>query len=51
MGNSGAIKLTATAPSWLQYNWQGAGNTNPTARATFGIYKGTDKVIYFRELY
>ena len=49
--NSGYLDVTAVIPTYLQFNWRGAGNTNPTARATFGIYKGNDKVIYFRELY
>jgi hypothetical protein len=34
---------------WLQFNWTGAGLTNPTARATFGIYKSP--LIYRRENY
>ncbi len=49
--NTGALNVTATVPSYLQFNWRGAGNANPTARATFGVYKGKDKQIYFRELY
>jgi MSHA biogenesis protein MshQ len=49
--NSGYLDVTAVIPTYLQFNWRGAGNTNPTARATFGIYKDNDKVIYFRELY
>ncbi len=49
----GGIGATATSAAkfWLQYNWRGIGNTNPTARATFGVYKGNKKQIYFRELY
>jgi MSHA biogenesis protein MshQ len=50
-GNTGSLDITATVPSYLQFNWRGAGNSNPTARATFGVYKGGNKVIYFRELY
>ncbi|MGZ4991466.1 MAG: DUF6701 domain-containing protein [Methylobacter sp.] len=30
-------------------SWFGA--TNPTARATFGIYEGNSRFIYIRELY
>lgn len=50
-GNNGFLDVTATIPSYLQFNWRGTGNSSPTARATFGIYKGNDKQIYFRELY
>lgn len=50
VGGIGAA-ATSAANSWLQYNWRGAGNTNPTARANFGVYKGNKKQIYFRELY
>lgn len=50
VGGVGAAATSAATP-WLQYNWRGTGNTNPTARATFGVYKGNKKQIYFRELY
>lgn len=50
-GNTGSLDVTATVSNYLKFNWRGAGDTNPIARATFGIYKGNDKVIYFRELY
>ncbi|MEQ1530522.1 MAG: DUF6701 domain-containing protein, partial [Methylococcales bacterium] len=51
MGNTGYVDITIDAPTWLEFNWQGAGNTDPKARATFGIYKGDPKQIYFREVY
>jgi MSHA biogenesis protein MshQ len=47
-GNSGAVNVSATVPSWLRYNWTGA-VVNPSARATFGIYKSP--LIYRRENY
>ncbi|MFA9420899.1 MAG: DUF6701 domain-containing protein, partial [Gammaproteobacteria bacterium] len=46
--------LTASLDSWLQYDWTtatGAFNENPTARATFGIYKGNDVNIYKSQVY
>jgi MSHA biogenesis protein MshQ len=49
VGNAGALTVTATVPSWLQFNWTGAGNVNPTARATFGVFKSP--LIYRRENY
>jgi MSHA biogenesis protein MshQ len=40
---------------WLQFNWKGAGKTNPSARAVFGIYKKDQPsggvMIYRRENY
>ncbi|WP_050897787.1 DUF6701 domain-containing protein [Methylobacter tundripaludum] len=59
IGNAGALDITATVPVWMRFNWDGVdqggdGNLfddNPTARATFGIYKGNSKFIYIRELY
>jgi MSHA biogenesis protein MshQ len=58
-GNFGYLDLTLTAPTWLQYNWDGVdqlsdGNLfddNPRARAAFGKRKGADKVIIRREIY
>jgi MSHA biogenesis protein MshQ len=48
VGNSGAVGVSATVPSWLRYNWTGT-VANPAARATFGIYKSP--LIYRRENY
>jgi hypothetical protein len=50
-GNTGAMGITATVPGYLRFNWKGAGEVNPTARATFGIYQGNKHFIYFREAY
>jgi hypothetical protein len=44
----GSIDVTATVPSWLQFNWSGAVG-NPKGRATFGVYKSP--LIYRRENY
>jgi MSHA biogenesis protein MshQ len=46
---TGSADITVTASSWLQYPWTGTTPTNPTARATFGIYKSP--LIYRRENY
>jgi MSHA biogenesis protein MshQ len=50
-GQSGSLAVNAAVANWLQFNWQGSGVTNPSATATFGVFKGDDKVIYFREVY
>jgi MSHA biogenesis protein MshQ len=53
VGGAGAADIPANKP-WLQFNWKNAGNTNPTARAIFGIYKresssSSGTTIYRRE--
>lgn len=46
VGGMGAVSTTANRP-WLQYPT----GSNPTARATFGVYKGANEFIYLRENY
>ncbi|PYE33339.1 putative acyltransferase (DUF342 family) [Idiomarina fontislapidosi] len=38
-------------PAYLQYDWTGDGsyNENPTALGVFGIYRGSDRQIYWQE--
>jgi hypothetical protein len=45
--------VTSTVPAWLRYDWDNTtpGDENPSARASFGIYKGNPRHIYMRELY
>jgi len=60
VGNDGSVIVTPLLNSaislvqpWLQFDWDGDGNhdNDPTATATFGIYRGNDSTIYLRELY
>jgi hypothetical protein len=49
-GSARAVAGAANLPH-LQGNWSGASfNQNPTARATFGVYRGSEEVIHFREV-
>jgi MSHA biogenesis protein MshQ len=49
VGGAPVSATTANLP-YLQGNWTGgAYNVNPSARATFGVYKGSDEVIFIRE--
>jgi MSHA biogenesis protein MshQ len=50
-GNVGAVTVTGSVPTWLQFAWGGGVVSNPTARATFGVYKGNNEFIYLRENY
>jgi len=46
------IGVNLSTLPWLQYDWDGNGahdNNPPTARATFGSYRGDDRIIYWRE--
>ncbi len=49
--HTGNVDITINSPAWLDFNWKGTGDTDPTARATFGIYRGNSRFIYIRELY
>lgn len=49
---AGMPASTGANRTYLQGAWCGAGYTNdPTARATFGVYRNTDRFIYQRENY
>ena len=54
-GNTGYIDVSADLSSlpWLLFDWDhdGGHDDAPTAKATFGIYKGNSRQIYLREVY
>jgi MSHA biogenesis protein MshQ len=44
------VSVQGENATYLQGNWSISTFTqNPSARATFGVYKGADEVIYLRE--
>ena len=49
LGNDGSVQATFDAPAWLDFDWLGAGATNPRARQTFGHYRGHDAILYWEE--
>jgi len=51
--NGVSSAATNAGKSWLQYDWSGSGvhDQNPTGRAAFGLSRGANEFIYFRELY
>lgn len=52
-GNDGSTTATADVPAWLEFDWNTAtpGNEDPSGTAVFGVYKGSDRRIYVREIY
>ena len=49
--NNGSVRITTTVPGYLQYDWDGiAGDENPAGIATFGVYRGDDRIIFWREV-
>ncbi len=51
---TGTLLYTLTVDSCLQYEWDNLTppdyNENPTGRANFGIYRGNDRIINWREI-
>ncbi len=46
------VQVDLSSLAWLRFDWNGDGiPENPSARATFGIYKGRQSLIYLRETY
>lgn len=51
LGTTGTDELQWTVPLWLQDFWQSTTTLeNPEALATFGVFRGHDRVIYWREV-
>ncbi len=61
-GETGTVEVIldlspgGSAQDWLQFDWEDADglgdgpyDVNPSGRATFGIYKGSENLIYIRE--
>jgi MSHA biogenesis protein MshQ len=47
----GTVDITLTAPTWLKFDWNNdSSQDDPSATATFGIYRGRDRVISWEEL-
>ena len=52
-GNQGEIGVTYEALDWFTYDWDADGSfdDDPSAVATFGIYRGNDRTIHWREVF
>jgi MSHA biogenesis protein MshQ len=51
--NQGQIGVSYDVFDWLKYDWSGNDvyDENPSAIATFGLYRGNDRIIYTREIF
>ncbi|QBG36609.1 LamG domain-containing protein [Litorilituus sediminis] len=51
-GNTGQVRVNYNIYDWLKFDWSGNGSftENPWAIATFGTYRGNDRIIYQREV-
>ncbi len=52
-GVTGSVIYPVSVPSWLKYDWDGDGSfdDDPISEATFGIFGGNSRQIYYRQLY
>jgi MSHA biogenesis protein MshQ len=52
-GTQGQLGVTYETYYWLQYDWDnnGAYDNDPTAIATFGLYRGDDRLFHWREVF
>jgi predicted acyltransferase (DUF342 family) len=51
-GNQGQIGVLYNTHDWLEYDWDNDSvhDNDPYATATFGVFRGNDRVIYWREI-
>lgn len=47
----GSALFELNVPHFLKFDWQQAGQQNPSAQAIFGQYRGNDRLIYTQEVY
>jgi len=46
------VEYDASLSDWLQYDWDNNSiPSNPKANAVFGIFRGNDRIIYWREVF
>jgi len=52
-GRVGNVELSYQGDTWLRFDWDndpGTADTDPIGSATFGQYRGNDRIIYWREV-
>jgi predicted acyltransferase (DUF342 family) len=52
-GNQGKIGVSYDASNWLKYDWNvnGVFDDNPSAVASFGLFRGNDRIISWQEVF
>ena len=50
IGNDGSVDVKLDAPTHLEFDWFGAGATDPVGEARFGRFRGNDRIVFWREL-
>ncbi len=50
LNNAGSVQLLLDVPNWLEFDWSGTGNEDPSARQTFGRFRGHDLVVFWEEV-
>jgi MSHA biogenesis protein MshQ len=52
-GKVGSLNFEYEVPTWFKYDWNNNGSfeENPSAKLTFGLFRGNDRIIYQREVY
>jgi MSHA biogenesis protein MshQ len=48
-GNDGSVSVILDVPDWLEFDWFGSGAADPAGTATFGRFRGHDRIIYWSE--
>jgi hypothetical protein len=49
-GHDGSVRVTLAVPAWLRHDWTGGGASDPSATASFGRFRGHDRIVFRREL-
>ncbi|EAR54531.1 MSHA biogenesis protein MshQ [Photobacterium sp. SKA34] len=44
--NIGCSQTNKEYQPWLTYNWRALGDEDPSAIVTFGVYRGSDRIVY-----
>ncbi|WP_421865272.1 DUF6701 domain-containing protein [Motiliproteus sp.] len=49
VGKEGQVDLILDVDDWLKFDWEGSGDQNPQGQASFGRYRGNDRMIFWQE--
>ena len=51
VGHTGDLNISIDVDDWLTFDWSGTGDEDPATAVTFGRYRGSDRIVYWRELH